>query len=183
MPVSGMRRPRVRGALPLRRCARACVCVGGAGWHCRYAADLHVWRGGDPTLGLHRPARQLRARPGHDHDGVHLPPEPMEHLRLAAHPVGRPAHRQTAPPRVPGAHAQPRDRGGASAPLPCWNRSISTEMYLCHACSDQEIEDGNGASGEPGRGRVPHAAAVREDQRERDGVHPGEQHGHHTHDH
>jgi hypothetical protein len=31
-----------------------------------------------------------------------------------------------------------------------WNRSISTEIYLCHACSDQEIEDGNGPDRERG---------------------------------
>jgi hypothetical protein len=32
---------------------------------------------------------------------------------------------------------------------PSWNRSILTEIYLCHACcSDHETEDGNG----PGRG-------------------------------
>jgi hypothetical protein len=34
-----------------------------------------------------------------------------------------------------------------SAPFPSWNRSILTEIYLCHACSYQEIEDGNGAPG------------------------------------
>ena len=26
-----------------------------------------------------------------------------------------------------------------SRPFPSWNRSISTEIYLCHACSCQEI--------------------------------------------
>eukprot|EP01049_Picozoa_sp_SAG25_P024828 SAG25_NODE_11427_length_304_cov_1.517073_1_plen_86_part_10 len=34
-----------------------------------------------------------------------------------------------------------------SAPFPSWNRSILTEIYLCHACSYHEIEDGNGAPG------------------------------------
>jgi hypothetical protein len=29
-------------------------------------------------------------------------------------------------------------------PFPSWNRSILTEIYLCHACSYHEIEDGNG---------------------------------------
>eukprot|EP01047_Picozoa_sp_COSAG01_P048021 COSAG01_NODE_4641_length_4858_cov_6.174827_3_plen_226_part_00 len=33
-----------------------------------------------------------------------------------------------------------------SAAVPSWMRSILTEIYLCHACSRQEIEDGN-ASG------------------------------------
>jgi hypothetical protein len=27
----------------------------------------------------------------------------------------------------------------ASAPFPSWNRSILTEIYLCHACSYHEI--------------------------------------------
>jgi hypothetical protein len=31
-----------------------------------------------------------------------------------------------------------------SGPFPSWNRSILTEIYLCHACSCHEIEDGNG---------------------------------------
>jgi hypothetical protein len=31
-----------------------------------------------------------------------------------------------------------------SRPFPSWNRSTLTEIYLCHACSDHEIEDGNG---------------------------------------
>eukprot|EP01047_Picozoa_sp_COSAG01_P016365 COSAG01_NODE_836_length_13206_cov_139.627375_18_plen_371_part_00 len=37
--------------------------------------------------------------------------------------------------------------GGVSAPFPSWDRSILTEIYLCHACSYHEIEDGNGAPG------------------------------------
>jgi hypothetical protein len=52
-----------------------------------------------------------------------------------------------------------RDRGGgsaaitaASAPFPSWNRSILTEVYLCHACSDHVIEDGNGPPGAGDRG-------------------------------
>jgi hypothetical protein len=40
-----------------------------------------------------------------------------------------------------------------------WNRSISTEIYLCHACSDHEIEDGNGRAG-VGR-RAPHVRHLR----------------------
>jgi hypothetical protein len=31
-----------------------------------------------------------------------------------------------------------------SRPFPSWNRPILTEIYLCHACSYHEIEDGNG---------------------------------------
>jgi hypothetical protein len=46
----------------------------------------------------------------------------------------------------------------ASAPFPSWSRSILPEIYLCHACSYHEIEDGNGAPGTPGAGR--RAAAV-----------------------
>ena len=40
-----------------------------------------------------------------------------------------------------------RDLVRASAPSPSRNRSILTEICLCHACSDHEIEDGNGAAG------------------------------------
>jgi hypothetical protein len=33
-----------------------------------------------------------------------------------------------------------------AGPFPSWDRSILTDIYLCHACSDHfEIEDGNGA--------------------------------------
>jgi hypothetical protein len=32
--------------------------------------------------------------------------------------------------------------------FPSWNRSILTEIYLCHACSDHEIEDGNARTGD-----------------------------------
>jgi hypothetical protein len=45
----------------------------------------------------------------------------------------------------------------ASAPFPSWNRSILTDIYLCHACSYHEIEDGNGA---PGGGGLPSYAPV-----------------------
>jgi hypothetical protein len=31
--------------------------------------------------------------------------------------------------------------GRVSRPFPSWNRSILTEMYLCHACSYPELED------------------------------------------
>eukprot|EP01047_Picozoa_sp_COSAG01_P017553 COSAG01_NODE_931_length_12617_cov_20.567163_7_plen_317_part_00 len=33
--------------------------------------------------------------------------------------------------------------------FPLWNRSILTEIYLCHAYSYHEFEDGNGRAGEP----------------------------------
>jgi hypothetical protein len=37
---------------------------------------------------------------------------------------------------VPLAHLAP---ASVSRPFPSWNRSILTEVYLCHACSCQEI--------------------------------------------
>jgi hypothetical protein len=40
-----------------------------------------------------------------------------------------------------------RDHAMVSRPFPSWNRSILTEIYLCHACSCHEIEDGNGRAG------------------------------------
>eukprot|EP01047_Picozoa_sp_COSAG01_P036679 COSAG01_NODE_2874_length_6937_cov_4.473823_9_plen_103_part_00 len=43
------------------------------------------------------------------------------------------------------------DTGGVSRPFGSWNRSILTEIYLCHACLCQEIEDGNTRA--PGRRR------------------------------
>jgi hypothetical protein len=46
-----------------------------------------------------------------------------------------------------------------SRAFPSWNRSILTEFYLCHACSDQEIEDGNMETPGQGHGwRMPSAA-------------------------
>jgi hypothetical protein len=38
-----------------------------------------------------------------------------------------------------------RDYVQVSGPFPSWNRSVLTEIDLCHACSYHEIEDGNGA--------------------------------------
>jgi hypothetical protein len=35
-----------------------------------------------------------------------------------------------------------------SQAFPSWKRSILTEIYLCHACSYHEIEDGNARAGE-----------------------------------
>eukprot|EP01047_Picozoa_sp_COSAG01_P045867 COSAG01_NODE_4258_length_5201_cov_4.634065_6_plen_143_part_00 len=35
-----------------------------------------------------------------------------------------------------------------SRAFPSWTRSILTEIYLCHACSYHEIEDGNARAGE-----------------------------------
>jgi hypothetical protein len=43
-----------------------------------------------------------------------------------------------------GVRFVPRGVGG---PLPSWNRSTLTEVYLCHAWSDHEIEDGNARAG------------------------------------
>jgi hypothetical protein len=63
-------------------------------------------------------------------------------------PPRRPRSRQAA-----AAGAAPAPVGSAvltesvSAPFPSWNQSILTEIYLCHAYSYQEIEDGNGAPG------------------------------------
>jgi hypothetical protein len=55
------------------------------------------------------------------------------------------------PPRTPAPPSQHDRRqhgaAAASAPFPSWNRSMLTEIYLCHACSYHEIEDGNGAPG------------------------------------
>eukprot|EP01047_Picozoa_sp_COSAG01_P054204 COSAG01_NODE_5894_length_3965_cov_2.764615_6_plen_122_part_00 len=38
---------------------------------------------------------------------------------------------------------------GRERAFPSWNRSMLTEIYLCHACSYHEIEDGSGAPGDP----------------------------------
>jgi hypothetical protein len=40
------------------------------------------------------------------------------------------------------ARASPERRRSVSRAFPSWKRSIVTEIYLCHACSDHEIEDG-----------------------------------------
>eukprot|EP01047_Picozoa_sp_COSAG01_P101012 COSAG01_NODE_30793_length_609_cov_1.443137_1_plen_61_part_10 len=34
-----------------------------------------------------------------------------------------------------------------SRAFPSWNRSIWTEIHLCHACSYHEIEDGDARTG------------------------------------
>jgi hypothetical protein len=41
--------------------------------------------------------------------------------------------------------------GAVSQAFPCYTLCISTEIYLCHACSHHEIEDGNARAG-PMRG-------------------------------
>jgi hypothetical protein len=38
-------------------------------------------------------------------------------------------------------------RQAVSRVFPSWNRSILTEIYLCHACSDHDFEDGNARTG------------------------------------
>eukprot|EP01047_Picozoa_sp_COSAG01_P046042 COSAG01_NODE_4291_length_5167_cov_3.885556_2_plen_188_part_00 len=45
--------------------------------------------------------------------------------------------------------------GVVSRAFPSWNRSILTEIYLCHACSYHEIGDGNARTG-----ALPHAGHV-----------------------
>jgi hypothetical protein len=40
-------------------------------------------------------------------------------------------------------------RAIVSRPFSSWNRPMLTEIYLCHACSYHEIEDGNGRAGVP----------------------------------
>eukprot|EP01047_Picozoa_sp_COSAG01_P068908 COSAG01_NODE_10069_length_2256_cov_39.334261_2_plen_266_part_00 len=78
-------------------------------------------------------------------------------------------------PRGEGDTASPRHGGGtAGAYLPfssgarncvsraflSWERSIVTEIHLCHACSDHGVEGGNGRAGghEPRAGRDLHGA-------------------------
>jgi hypothetical protein len=61
------------------------------------------------------------------------------------------AQRASPPPHLSSSN-------GASAPFPSWNRSILTEIYLCHACYYHEIEDGNGA---PGGGGGPRSGSRR----------------------
>jgi hypothetical protein len=63
--------------------------------------------------------------------------------------------------RVPAGDRRARARPGGAArggglvglvsrrAVPSWNRSMLTEIYLCHACSDHEIEDGNARAGPP----------------------------------
>jgi hypothetical protein len=42
-----------------------------------------------------------------------------------------------------------------SRAFPSWKRSILTEIYLCHACSYHETEDGNARAGAEGDGAAP----------------------------
>jgi hypothetical protein len=63
--------------------------------------------------------------------------------------------------------AWPASARVVSAPFPSWNRSILTEIYLCHACSYHEIEDGNGAPGQQHAGAPPalrHSAQPHHDE-------------------
>ena len=60
------------------------------------------------------------------------------------------------------------DQGAAnfsdvSRPFPSWNRSILTEIYLCHACSCQEIlrTETAGTGGLPHPALVPHQPHLR----------------------
>eukprot|EP01047_Picozoa_sp_COSAG01_P026883 COSAG01_NODE_1748_length_9329_cov_99.035861_11_plen_286_part_00 len=69
---------------------------------------------------------------------------------LALEPTGMVTVPMSESPR-----ARPAGLGGA-APMDVswefssWNRSILTEIHLCHACSDHEIENGNARTGRPG---------------------------------
>jgi hypothetical protein len=49
--------------------------------------------------------------------------------------------------RLNGRSARVLGWADVSWALPSWNRSISTEIYLYHACSYQEVEDGNAHTG------------------------------------
>jgi hypothetical protein len=68
-------------------------------------------------------------------------------LRVAAAVLQRRvgAHSLALPRRGPAG-------GRVSRAFPSWNWSILTEIYLCHACSYHEIEDGNARTG---RARAP----------------------------
>jgi hypothetical protein len=56
---------------------------------------------------------------------------------------------------------------GVSRAFPAWNRSILTEIYLCHACSchDRNIEVGNGRAGRPPPRRLGRPGTTRRTQR------------------
>ena len=62
-----------------------------------------------------------------------------------------PADIRVSHPVAKGEQPSPIVEFGVSRAFPSWNRSILTEIYLCHTCSYHEIEDGNGAWAGPGR--------------------------------
>eukprot|EP01047_Picozoa_sp_COSAG01_P004812 COSAG01_NODE_160_length_23692_cov_9.703599_18_plen_113_part_00 len=56
---------------------------------------------------------------------------------------------------------QPGERALVSRAFPSWKRSILTEICLCHACFDHEIEGGNARAGHLRRARLQDSAAAR----------------------
>eukprot|EP01047_Picozoa_sp_COSAG01_P002175 COSAG01_NODE_56_length_31088_cov_39.354771_11_plen_184_part_00 len=67
--------------------------------------------------------------------------------RAAVAPAGRSSGQR-------GAREEAEAAGAAvSRAFPSWKRSVSTEIYLCHACSYHAIEDGNARTGRPSSAR------------------------------
>jgi hypothetical protein len=81
-------------------------------------------------------ARQKKTRPGTTAAGD---------SPAAAGSSGRKATASRRARRQPP--AQPLGSAAVSRPFPSWNRSILAEIYLCHACSNHDIEDGHGRAG------------------------------------
>jgi hypothetical protein len=71
--------------------------------------------------------------------------------------AGRPSRRRRTPRADASPHPPPPREEPAPAPepvsraFPSWNRSILTEIYLCHVCSYHEVEDRNGRAGTTAR--------------------------------
>jgi hypothetical protein len=68
------------------------------------------------------------------------------HCNETAKP-GKPARNCTAD------YEHMRGNMTVSRAFPSWNRSVLTEIYLCHACSYHEVEDGNARTGGQGSPR------------------------------
>jgi hypothetical protein len=101
------------------------------------------------------------------------------------------AEQQSAGLPLPGASAKPvlrlggGGRGGAptrvSRAFPSWNRSMLTDIYLCHACSYQEIENGSARTGsewpaqnaQPSRGNTSWPCTSRQPNAELAGITTG----------
>jgi hypothetical protein len=56
---------------------------------------------------------------------------------------------------------QPGERALVSRAFPSWTRSILTEIYLCHACSDHVSEGGHAGAGHLRRAGLQDSAAAR----------------------
>ena len=56
--------------------------------------------------------------------------------------------------------AQAVAQAGVSAPFSSWNRSILTEIYLCHACSRHELLRSETAGQKEGAGHGAHRRSV-----------------------